>query len=82
MNKLDHLIKLIDRLVELNEEILREIKGKSTQILTDPIDSLKARKLLDISRTTLYRKTVDGSYRRIPEQMPFKGRIKAVLFLD
>lgn len=61
MDRLDHLIKSIDRLVELNEEMLREVKGKSSQVLIDPIDSLKARKILDISRTTLYRKTVDGT---------------------
>lgn len=42
MNKLDQLIQSIDRLVELNEEILSEIRGSG---LTEPSNSNKLKKL-------------------------------------
>lgn len=65
MNKLDQLIKSIDRLVELNEEILCEIRGSGTsQPVVDPtqwIDALEVLKMLKISRSTLYRRTKDGT---------------------
>lgn len=63
MNKLDHLIKSIDRLVELNEEILCEIRGdRGNEPAVDPtqwMEALEVLKMLKISRSTLYRRTKD-----------------------
>lgn len=75
MNKLDHLIKSIDRLVELNEEILCEIRGGG---LSTPSDSKKLKNptidlemlkrlinsnevmaILDMSRSSLSRNIKD-----------------------
>ncbi|HQS05808.1 MAG: hypothetical protein B7X86_07545 [Sphingobacteriales bacterium 17-39-43] len=44
MNKLDHLIKSIDRLVELNEEMLQEIRGCGTAEF-NPSQKLRKSKL-------------------------------------
>ncbi len=61
VNNADENTFLLRRLVELNEEMLCLLKDKASPVLTDPIDSLKVRKLLEMSRTTLYRRTVDGT---------------------
>lgn len=71
MNKLDHLIKSIDRLVELNEEMLQEIRGCGTtefnpsqklrkskldiETLRQLINSNQVREILKISKSTLSR---------------------------
>ena len=65
MNKLDHLIKSIDRLVELNEEMLREIRGVSDKVSAEPtewIDALEVQKMLEMSRSSLYRRTKDETF--------------------
>lgn len=61
VNNADENTFLLRGLVELTEEMSCLLKDKASPVLTDPIDSLKVRKLLDMSRTTLYRKTVDGT---------------------
>ncbi|MDP3469501.1 MAG: hypothetical protein Q8S11_14265 [Daejeonella sp.] len=71
MNKLDHLIKSIDRLVELNEEMLQEIRGCGTadfhpteklrkskldiETLGQLINSNQVREILNFSKSTLSR---------------------------
>ena len=76
MNKLDHLMKSIDRLVELKEEILREIRVWGLTELTvsrkpakpkmdkedldNLMDSSQVRSKLKISESTLTRNVQKG----------------------
>jgi len=82
VNKLDHLIKSIDRLVELNEEMLQEIRGCGTaefnpsqklrkskldiETLGQLINSNQVREKLKISKSTLSRNVKNRLLTPIP----------------